>query len=115
MRKGRMRARWLVAVVCLGFTGPSRAWADDGEDAPALPHSTDYVEDPFSAHHTGGHAARLGTAVGFIYGERLDVLALGGTAAYGQRFGRFALEAEDAYPGFPVQGACGQELGTRRP
>ena len=58
------------------------------------PHTVDYVEDPYAPHVTNGSTARLGTMVGFYYGQRQDVLALGVVAAVGQRFGRLTLEAE---------------------
>lgn len=76
----------LLAIVCLGFTAAGRAWAD--------PAQVDYVEDPFADHVTRGTTARLGTAVGFIYDERIDAVAIGGTTAVGQRFGRLTIEAE---------------------
>jgi hypothetical protein len=41
--------------------------------------------------------ARIGTAVGDIYGTPTSTLALGATVAVGQRFGRFALEGEYTY------------------
>ncbi|HSK01728.1 MAG TPA: hypothetical protein VK932_10825 [Kofleriaceae bacterium] len=62
-------------------------------------------------HNTTGATARIGTAVGFIYGERIDVLALGGTVAVGHRWGRLALEAEYAYLGFQVKGPSSLALG----
>lgn len=62
-------------------------------------------------HNTDGAAARIGTAAGFIYGERLDVLALGLTGAYGYRFGRFAVEAEYSYLNFQVKGPSSLALG----
>jgi len=96
---------WMVAVVCLGFTGPAVAWAD-------RPHERgDYVEDPLAPHHTSGSTARLGTAVGFLYNERLDVLALGLTAAMGQRWGRLALEAEYSYLELSAKGPSNLPLG----
>lgn len=63
-------------------------------------------------HNTTGTAARLGTAVGFIYGERQDVLALGLTAAAGHRWGRLTLEAEYSYLTFSVKGPSGLRLGN---
>jgi len=82
--------RWVVLVlVCLGFTGSGVGWAD--------PAHVDWVEDPYAPHVTNGNTVRLGSAVGFLYGERADVLALGVTTAFGQRFGRLALEAELDY------------------
>jgi hypothetical protein len=61
---------------------------------PFDPSKVEYIEDPYAPHVTNGTTARLGTAVGFIYGERQDVLAIGGTGAFGHRFGRLTLEAE---------------------
>ena len=63
-------------------------------------------------HRTTGTTARLGTAVGFIYGERFDVLALGGTVAVGHRWGRLALDAEYAYLGFQEKGPSNLALGA---
>ncbi|HWO21708.1 MAG TPA: hypothetical protein VNO30_23220 [Kofleriaceae bacterium] len=62
-------------------------------------------------HNTTGTTVRAGTAVGFIYGERIDVTALGGTVAVGHRWGRLALEAEYAYLGFQVKGPSSLALG----
>jgi hypothetical protein len=104
VRDFRRFSPWLLAVVCLGFTGPGVAWADS-------PRSEFYVEDPMAPHHTTGNTVRVGTAVGFIYGERLDVLALGGTVAAGHRWGRATLEAEFAYLGFQVKGPSSLALG----
>ena len=104
MRDFRRFPPWLAAFVCLGFTGPGVAWADS-------PRSEFYVEDPMAPHDTTGSTVRLGTAVGFIYGERLDVLALGGTVAAGHRWGRLTLEAEYAYLGFQKKGPSSLALG----
>jgi hypothetical protein len=98
---------WLLAFVCSGFTDPAVAWADSARS----PRAASYVEDPMAPHDTTGATARLGTAVGFIYGERLDVLALGGTVAVGHRWGRVTLEAEYAYLGFQVKGPSSLALG----
>jgi hypothetical protein len=76
----------VVAGVCLGITGPRVAWAE--------PAQVDWVEDPDAPHVTRGTTARLGTAVGFVYGQPIDVLALGLTAAVGQRYDRLTIEAE---------------------
>jgi hypothetical protein len=90
-----------LVVVCLGFTGAGVAWADPSDDplVPTAPKSTD------------GSTARVGTAVGFIYGAPSDVLALGGTAAIGQRFGRFGLEAEYTFLSFQSRGTYVTDLG----
>jgi len=111
MRNFRRFRAAALALVCPGFTGAHVAWAD-----PA--HPDFYVEDPYAPHVTNGSTARLGTAVGFIYGQPEGVLALGMTAAVGHRWGRLALEAEYAYLDFQVAGpddtklGDGQRLGT---
>jgi hypothetical protein len=97
--------RIVLATLCLGFTGSAVAWASP----PTRPE--DYVEDPLAPHKTTGTAARLGTAVGFVYGERQDVLALGLTAAAGHRWGRLTLEAEYTYLTFQVKGPSSMRLG----
>ena len=80
----------LLAIVCLGITGRAAAWAE-----PARPPAkADWVDDPYAPHVTSGSTVRLGTAVGFLYGEPVDALAIGATTAVGQRFGRLAIEAE---------------------
>ena len=102
--------RFSRVLLCLAFTGSAVAWAD--------PTTADYVEDPLAPHDTSGSTARLGTAVGFIYGERLDVTAVGVTAAAGQRFGRLTIEAElDLFTFQPHQNAAthigdGERLGV---
>ncbi len=96
-----------ILIVCLGFTGRGVAWADTAHAAPV-----DWVEDPYAEHITRGTTARLGTSVGFIYGERVDVLALGLTTGVGQRFGRLTIEAEYSYLGFQQNGASIVRLGT---
>src|SRR5215467_8535714 len=93
----------LLAVVCLGITGPRVGWAD--------PAHADWVESPFAPHVTNGTTARLGTAVGFIYGELIDVSAIGLTTALGQRFGRLALESELIFLSLQVKGPSSQRLG----
>lgn len=107
MRDFRRFPTWLFMSVCLGFTGPGVAWAD----SPRSPRSASYAEDPMAPHNTTGTTARVGTAVGFIYGERVDVLALGGTVAVGHRWGRLTVEAEYAYLGFQVKGPSSLALG----
>jgi hypothetical protein len=68
-----------------------------------------------SAHADNGSSLRLGTAIGAIYGGATDVLAVGGTAAAGQRFGRLALEVEYTYLSFQSRavymGSIGYEDG----
>jgi hypothetical protein len=101
----RVRRVWLP-LACLCFTGADVVRADPTTFSPS---TTDYVEDPYAPHVTDGTSARVGTAVGFIYGERQDVTALGLTAALGHRFGRFTVEAElDALSYMPYR-----DSGTR--
>lgn len=78
-----------VAGLCLSFTGVGVGWAD--------PRTADYVEDPMAPHETTGNTARLGTAVGHVYGDGAEATALGATVAGGRRWNRFALEAEYSY------------------
>ena len=78
--------------MCLGFTGSHVAWADDAQSGPPRPDL--YVEDPYAPHHTNGSEARIGTIVGFVYGQPENVLALGVAVAGGYRFGRLTIESE---------------------
>ncbi|MBA3539130.1 MAG: hypothetical protein H0T79_05845 [Deltaproteobacteria bacterium] len=95
--------RFPLVILCLGFTGGGVAWAD--------PAHAEYIEDPYAPHATNGTTARLGTSVGFIYGERQDVTAVGGTVAGGQRWGRLALEAEYSFLAFQEFGASSVRVG----
>jgi hypothetical protein len=89
--------RWVLVVpVCLGITGAGVGWAD--------PAHVDWVEDPYAPHVTRGTTVRLGSAVGFLYGQQLDVLAIGATTAVGQRFGRLTIESELDYLTLQAQG-----------
>ncbi|MDB4961537.1 MAG: hypothetical protein JWP01_1536 [Myxococcales bacterium] len=103
MRDFRRLPLWMGALVCLGFTGSHVAWAD--------PARADWVEDPYAAHVTKGSTARLGTVVGVVYGDRVDVTAVGLAAAVGQRWGRLALESEYTYLGFQERGPSSLRLG----
>lgn len=93
----------LLVLVCLWFTAPRVGWAD--------PAHVDWVEDPYAPHVTRGTTVRLGSAVGFLYGERADVLALGATTAVGHRFGRLAIEAELDYLALMAKGMSSVRLG----
>jgi hypothetical protein len=99
-------------------------WADSDQQLLPIPLRTDYVDDPFAPHKTNGNTARIGTAVGFVYGEPTSVLAIGFTAALGHRFGRLTLEGEYTRLSFqsngqymtsigPVQGDIGIGSGDR--
>jgi hypothetical protein len=91
LRNFRLFPALSLALVCLAFTGAGVAWAD----SPPLD-----LLVPQAAHSDTGSSVRLGTAIGYIYGGPTDVLAIGGTVAAGQRFGRLAFEAEYSYLSF---------------
>lgn len=96
-------------AACLGFTGPGLAWAEDAQGVDL--RKAVYVEDPMAPHQTSGTTARLGSSVGFLYGERLDALALGAVAAAGKRWGRLAVEAEYGYYELSEKGPANLTLG----
>jgi hypothetical protein len=101
--------RWvLLAVVCLGGTGRGIAWAEPAHDGST---HDDWVDNPFAPHVTRGTTARVGTAVGFLYGEVVDVSAIGLTTAIGQRFGRLAIEAELDYLSLNPNGPSRAHVG----
>jgi hypothetical protein len=101
--------RWvLLAVVCLGGTGRGAAWAEPAHDDPAR---DDWVDNPFAPHVTRGTTARVGSAVGFLYGEVVDVSAIGLTTAVGYRFGRLAIEAELDYLSLNPRGPSSLHVG----
>lgn len=98
--------RWFQPlIVCLAFTGGDVVWADRAT-------ADLYVEDPYASHRTVGSTARLGTAVGFLYHEDLDVTAVGADTAIGYRFGRIAIEAEYKYLALQVRGPESTPLGN---
>lgn len=97
-----------LALVCLTFTGAGVGWADPAEQPPEQPDNPLVPTAPKSAN---GSTVRVGTAVGAIYGAPSDVLALGATAAIGQRFGRFGLEAEYTYLAFESHGIYYSDWG----
>ena len=86
----------VLAIVCLEITGRA-SWAGPAQVEPPVvdPAETyDWVDSPYAPHITRGSTVRLGTAVGFLYGEPVDAMVVGATAGVGQRFGRLAIEAE---------------------
>lgn len=103
----RLVRRMSLVLLCLGFTGSGVAWAD-----AAHPSTVDWVENPLAPHRTYGPVARVGTVVGFLYNERLDVTALGISAGLGHRFGRFAVESEYTYLQLQERGPSDLRLGT---
>ncbi|HEX3758993.1 MAG TPA: hypothetical protein VHW23_09820 [Kofleriaceae bacterium] len=118
----------LLAIVCLAITGRGVSWADAAQGAPAEgapaegapaegapavdPERLDWVDNPYAPHVTRGSTVRLGTAVGFLYGEPIDTMAVGLTTAIGQRFGRLAIEAEAAVFSLKARGASELTLGN---
>src|SRR5437762_13284129 len=67
---------------------------------------------PMAPHVMHGSTARLGTVVGFVYNERVSsVTAVGLAAAMGQRWGRFALDAEYMGLQFQERGPSSLQLG----
>jgi len=103
----------LLVIVCLAITGRGASWADPAQGAPAGdPERRDWVDNPYAPHVTSGSTVRLGTAVGFLYGEPVDALAIGATTAVGQRFGRLAIEAELDLLSLQTRGPSNVHLGN---
>ncbi len=98
--------RRIAALLCLAGPGVAAAEPSHGSE-----HVAEYVEDPYAPHETSGTTARLGTAVGFVYGERRNVTAVGLTAAAGHRWGRVAVEAEYSWLEFQELGPSSLSLG----
>src|SRR5438105_7477581 len=92
--------RFQALLLCLGFTGGDVAWADPADEVV-----------PPAPRETTGSTARVGTAVGFLYGTPDHVLALGLMAAAGQRFGRLGIEAEYSYLSFQTHEVYMTEFG----
>lgn len=101
MRFRRQRVIW----VCLGVTWASVGWAEPTQGRE------DWIEDPYAPHVTRGSTVRVGTAAGFLYGERVDAIAIGLTAAVGQRFDRLTLESELAHMSLEAFGGMSEPLG----
>ncbi|HEX4421800.1 MAG TPA: hypothetical protein VH165_28005 [Kofleriaceae bacterium] len=73
---------------------------------------SDWIEDPYAPHVTNGTTVRLGTAVGYLYNEPVNALAVGATMAVGQRFNRLTIESELAYLTIQSLDGTGTRLGT---
>jgi hypothetical protein len=100
-----------VRVACVVITALHSLPAFADEPELVDPRAIEYVEDPLAPHQTSGSTVRLGTAVGFLYGERVDALALGMTAAVGHRWGRLAIEAEYGFFELSERGPSSVRLG----
>ena len=79
---------------------------------PAADATAPWVDDPYGPHNTSGTVAQLGTAVGYVYKNPLDVLAVGGTIAAGRKIGRLTLEAEYGRLDFLSHGSASISLGN---
>jgi len=87
----RLRRGWGLGIMCLGFTLPAIAVADEARPSPQVRDR--WVEDPYQPHDTNGPNLRVGSAVGWLVHDDQTYTALGGALAVGPRIGRFALEA----------------------
>ncbi|HTR50471.1 MAG TPA: hypothetical protein VMJ10_07155 [Kofleriaceae bacterium] len=84
----------------------------DVTPAPARPATdVDLLVPTLHPNADHGSSVRVGTAAGFIYGAPSDVLALGVSAAAGQRFGRLVIEGEYSYLAFRTNGTTLTALG----
>lgn len=79
-------------ALCLGFTAPAIARADDSHDV-----RDKWVEDPYQGHDTSGTEVRLGSLVGILAIDGTEYTGLGGLVAVGHRWGRLTLDAEYGY------------------
>ena len=96
-------------ILCLGFTGADVAWAEPTH--PGAPAG--YIEDPYAIHETSGTETRVGTTVGFLYGETIaKVTAVGLTVAVGHRWNRLSIESEFSYLQLQEFGGSSLRLGT---
>ncbi len=78
----------VAAILIAGTAVAHTAYADSFD-----PSTVEYIEDPYAPHVTKGLEARLGTVIGYFDGQHQDVLAIGASAAIGERWGRLTLEA----------------------
>ena len=94
----------IVTVTHVAWAQPAQAEAEEGRDER-------WVDSPYAPHNAVGPSIRAGTEVGYVYGKRLDVLALGGNIAVGHRWNRLTVEAEYGYLGFQELGPSSLALG----
>jgi hypothetical protein len=85
--------RALVITLCLGFTGPAIAWADDSQESIR----DEWIEDPYQPHDTTGTEVRVGSLVGILAVDGNEYTGLGGLVAAGHRWDRLAVDAEYGY------------------
>ena len=101
---------WGLVVVCLGFTLPGTAVAEEARDTAEV--RARWVDDPYEPHETYGPNLRVGSAVGWMVHEDKTYTALGGAVAIGPRVGRFALEAGYVYAELSEPGPSTLALGN---
>jgi len=109
----------VAAVSDAGSDDETRAEVADplGDHVNTVPEVVDprrqvWIENPYAPHHTSGTIVRVGSAVGYLYHEPLNALAIGGTLAVGQRFGRFTVQSEFAYLAIQSLDGTSTRLGT---
>jgi len=111
----RVSSRAVLGAACMVFTVAHVAWADGSHEAlgsePEGATDPRWVDSPYAPHHPEGTTMRGGTVVGYVYGKRLEVLALGGGIAIGHRWDRFTIEANYDYLGFSELGPSSLGLG----
>jgi hypothetical protein len=84
----RLRRGLGLGLLCLGFTLPATAVADEAQRS-----AKKWIEDPYEPHETVGPNLRAGSAVGWIIHDDKTYTALGGSISVGPRIGRLTLEA----------------------
>lgn len=87
----RLRRGWGLVCVCLGFTVPAVAVADETR-VPSEAARKKWVDSPYAPHETVGPNLRVGSAVGWVINDDKSYTALGGAISVGPRIGRLALE-----------------------
>lgn len=99
----RMRRGWGLLCVCLGFTVPGIAVADETRQVPQEVRDK-WVDNPYEPHVTFGPNLRVGSAVGWLVHDEKTYTALGGAISIGPRIGRLALEAGYVFAGLSEPG-----------
>jgi hypothetical protein len=96
-----------LGLLCLGFTLPSSAVADEAQPPPKK-----WIEDPYQPHETVGPNLRFGSAVGWVIHDDKTYTALGGAISVGPRIGRFTLEAGYVFAELSAPGASTLAYGN---